>query len=69
MEEAEAFQLTAEQKEALDKELVSIAANPAYVKPWDDGKDRFYKTLMFSSQISRFADFPYLSQVFVAYIL
>jgi hypothetical protein len=43
VEEAEDIELTTQQKEALDKELVSIAANPAYVKPWNDVKHRFKK--------------------------
>ncbi len=41
VEEDEAVELTPQQKEALDKELVSIAGNRGYVKPWDDVKHRF----------------------------
>lgn len=43
VEEDEAVELTAQQKEALDKELAAIAANPAYLKKWDDVKQRFKK--------------------------
>lgn len=42
-EEEEAVELTAQQKEALDKELAAIAANPAYLQKWDDVKHRFKK--------------------------
>lgn len=41
--EEEAIELTAQQKEALDKELAAIAANPAYLQKWDDVKHRFKK--------------------------
>jgi len=40
VDEEEAIELTAQQKEALDKELVAIAANPAYLQRWDDVKRR-----------------------------
>jgi hypothetical protein len=43
VEEDEALEQTAQQKEALDKELVAIAANPAYLQKWDDVKHRFKK--------------------------
>lgn len=43
VEEEEAIELTASQKEALDKELAAIAASPAYLKKWDDVKHRFKK--------------------------
>ena len=43
VEEDEAVELTDQQKEALDKELVAVARNPAYVKSWDDVKQRFKK--------------------------
>jgi hypothetical protein len=43
VEEEEAIELTAQQKEALDKELVAIAADPAYLQRWDDVKHRFKK--------------------------
>jgi len=43
VEEDEAIALTAQQKEALDKELVAIAANPGYLQKWDDVKHRFKK--------------------------
>ena len=41
--EEEVVELTAQQKEALDKELTAIAANPAYLQRWDDVKHRFKK--------------------------
>ena len=41
--EEETIELTAQQKEALDKELVAIAANPTYLQKWDDVKHRFKK--------------------------
>ena len=41
--EEEAIELTAQQKDALDKELAAIAANPAYAQPWDNVKHRFKK--------------------------
>ena len=44
VEEDEAVELTTQQKEALDKELVAIAANPAYLQKWDDVKHRFKKS-------------------------
>jgi hypothetical protein len=43
VEEDEAVELTAQQKEALDKELTAIATNPAYLQKWDDVKHRFKK--------------------------
>jgi hypothetical protein len=43
VEEDDAVELTTQQKEALDKELVAIAANPAYLQKWDDVKHRFKK--------------------------
>jgi hypothetical protein len=43
VEEDEAVELTDQQKEALDKEVVAIAANPAYLQKWDDVKHRFKK--------------------------
>jgi len=43
VEEDEAIELTAQQKEALDKELAAIASNPAYLQKWDDIKHRFKK--------------------------
>ncbi|HEV9035444.1 MAG TPA: hypothetical protein VGQ51_02440 [Puia sp.] len=43
VDEDEDIELTAQQKEALDKELVAIAANPAYLQRWDDVKRRFKK--------------------------
>jgi hypothetical protein len=36
VEDEEAIELTAQQKEALDKELAAIAANPAYLQKWND---------------------------------
>jgi hypothetical protein len=41
--EEDTVELTAQQKEALDKELVAIAGNPAYLQKWDDVKHRFKK--------------------------
>jgi hypothetical protein len=41
--EEEAIELTAQQKDALDKELTAIAGNPAYLQKWDDVKHRFKK--------------------------
>lgn len=41
--EEEAVELTAQQKEALDKELVAISANPAYLQKWEDVRRRFKK--------------------------
>jgi hypothetical protein len=43
VEEDESIELTAQQKEALDKELATIASNPAYLQKWDDIKHRFKK--------------------------
>jgi hypothetical protein len=43
VEEEEAIELTAQQKEALDKELAAIAADPAHLQRWDDVKHRFKK--------------------------
>jgi predicted esterase YcpF (UPF0227 family) len=41
--EDEDIELTAQQKEALDKELAAIANNPAYLQKWDNVKHRFKK--------------------------
>jgi len=41
VEEEEVIELTSRQKEALDKELAAIAANPAYLQKWDDVRSRF----------------------------
>jgi hypothetical protein len=41
--EEEAVELTGQQKEALDKELAAIAANPAYLQKWNDVRHRFKK--------------------------
>ena len=43
VEEDQAVELTAQQKEALDKELAAIAANPAYLQKWNDVRHRFKK--------------------------
>jgi hypothetical protein len=43
VEEDQAVELTTQQKEALDKELVAIAANPAYLQKWEDVRHRFKK--------------------------
>jgi hypothetical protein len=42
--EEEAVELTTQQKEALDKELAAIAANPAYLQKWNDVRHRFKKS-------------------------
>ena len=42
--EEEAVELTAQQKEALDKELAAIADNPAYLQKWSDVRRRFKKS-------------------------
>ena len=44
VEDEETIELTLQQKEALDKELSAIAANPAYLKKWDDVRHRFKKS-------------------------
>jgi hypothetical protein len=41
--EEEVVELTGQQKEALDKELAAIAANPAYLQKWNDVRHRFKK--------------------------
>lgn len=41
--EEEGVELTAHQKEALDKEIAAIAANPAYLQKWNDVRHRFKK--------------------------
>jgi hypothetical protein len=41
--EEDTVELTAQQKEALDKELRAIAGNPAYLQKWEDVKHRFKK--------------------------
>jgi hypothetical protein len=41
--EEEVIELTAQQKEALDKELAAISANPAYLQKWEDVRHRFKK--------------------------
>jgi hypothetical protein len=43
VEEDEGIELTTQQKEALDKELATIASNPGYVQKWNNVKDRFKK--------------------------
>ena len=43
VEDGEAVELTAQQKEALDKELAAVAANPAYLQRWEDVKHSFKK--------------------------
>lgn len=43
VEEEETIELTARQKEALDKELAAITANPGYLQKWDDVRSRFKK--------------------------
>jgi len=43
VEEDEEIELTPRQKEALDKELMAIKANPAYLQKWDDVKSLFKK--------------------------
>ena len=41
VEQEEEIELTTRQKEALDKELATIAADPSYLHRWDDVKSRF----------------------------
>ena len=41
--EEEEIELTAQQKEALDKELPTIASNSTYLQKWDDIRHRFKK--------------------------
>ena len=41
--EEDTVELTAQQKEALDKELVAITGNPAYLQKWDEVRHRFKK--------------------------
>lgn len=43
IDQEEDVQLTDQQKAALDKELVTIAANPDYLLKWNDIKHRFKK--------------------------
>ena len=43
VEEDQAVELTAQQKEALDNELAAVAANPAYLQKWEDVRHRFKK--------------------------
>lgn len=41
VEEDESIELTTRQKEALDRELAAIKANPTYLQKWNDVKSRF----------------------------
>jgi hypothetical protein len=41
--EAEAVELTEQQKAALDKELTNISSNSDYLLKWNDTKNRFKK--------------------------
>lgn len=41
VEEDETIELTAQQKDALDKELAAIAGSSSYLQKWDDIKHRF----------------------------
>ncbi len=43
VEEDDTIELTPQQTAALDKELATIAANPAYLQNWEDIKHRFKK--------------------------
>lgn len=43
VEEDDTIELTAQQRDALDKELAAIAGNPSYLQKWDDVKHRFKK--------------------------
>ena len=43
VDDDEAVEFTAQQKEALDKELSAIANNPKYLQKWDDIRHRFKK--------------------------
>jgi hypothetical protein len=39
----ETIEFTAQQKEALDKELIAISTNPNYLQKWNDIRHRFKK--------------------------
>ena len=39
----ETIEFTAQQKEALDKELIAISSNPNYLQKWNDIRHRFKK--------------------------
>jgi hypothetical protein len=39
----ETIEFTAQQKEALDKELIAISSNPDYLQKWNDVRHRFKK--------------------------
>ena len=41
VEQEDEIELTTRQKEALDKELAAVTANPSYLQSWDDVKSRF----------------------------
>lgn len=43
VDDDDAIELTAQQKDALDKELVAISNNPNYLQKWDDIRHRFKK--------------------------
>lgn len=43
VEDDDIVELTAQQKEALDKELDAVTANPEYLQKWEDVKQRFKK--------------------------
>jgi hypothetical protein len=43
VDEDESIELTTQQKDALDKELIAIASNPKYLQKWDDIRHRFKK--------------------------
>ena len=43
VEEDDIIELTTQQKEALDKELIAMAIDPSYLQKWDDLKHLFNK--------------------------
>jgi hypothetical protein len=43
VDDDETLELTTQQKEALDKELLAIDNNPNYLQKWDDIRHRFKK--------------------------
>jgi hypothetical protein len=43
VDEDESIELTTQQKDALDKELIAIASNPKHLQKWDDIRHRFKK--------------------------
>jgi hypothetical protein len=43
VDDDETLELTTQQKDALDKELLAIDNNPNYLQKWDDIRHRFKK--------------------------